>query len=113
MTPPGVTGVFGAHVVAVDEASGAVIAGTLGGWSCQAPGPTQFDGTYLLEHLPVGHSYNVYAEPLDGAVSPAEVSNALVTLCRNSTTEPGWPATQACVVPAVNQEFTTRTRPAP
>jgi len=32
----------------------------------------------------------VYAEPLDGTVSPADVSNALVTLCRNSTTDPGW-----------------------
>jgi hypothetical protein len=110
---PGVTGIFGAHVVAVDEASGAVIAGTLGGWSCKAPGPTQFDGTHVLEHLPVGRSYNVYAEPLDGAVSPSEMSNALTTLCRNATTDPGWPAAQACVVPAVNQEFTTRTRPAP
>jgi len=110
---PSVTGIFGAHVVAVDEATGAVVAATLGGWSCKAPGPVQFDGTYALEHLPVGHSYNVYAEPLDGAVSPSEMSNALTTLCRNSTTDPGWPATQACVVPPVNQEFTTRTRPAP
>jgi hypothetical protein len=112
-TPSGVTGVFGAHVVAVDESSGAVIASTLGGWSCQAPGPVQFDGTYVLEHLPVGHSYYVYAEPLDGVVSPADVSPALDTLCRNSTTDPGWPSSQACVVPAANQQFTTRTRPAP
>lgn len=113
VTPSGVTGVFGAHVVAVDESSGAVIAGTLGGWSCQAPGPVQFDGTYVIEHLPVGRSYYVYAEPLDGAVSPADVSPALETLCRNSTTDPGWPSSQACVVPAANQQFTTRTRPAP
>lgn len=112
-TPSGVTGVFGAHVVAVDENSGAVIAGTLGGWSCQSPGPMQFDGTYVLEHLPVGHSYYVYAEPLDGAVSPADVSQAIEPLCRNSATDPGWPSSQACIVPAVNQEFTTRTRPAP
>jgi hypothetical protein len=35
----------GRHVVAVDAASGAVIGGTLGGWSCVAPGPAQFDGT--------------------------------------------------------------------
>ncbi len=112
-TSPGVTGVFGAHVVAVDEATGAVVAGMLGGWSCQAPGPVQFDGSYALEHLPVAHSYNVYAEPLDGAVAPSELSNALTTLCRNSTTDPGWPNSQACVVPAVNLEFTARTRPAP
>src|SRR5271155_1946861 len=42
-SPPGVTGVFGAHVVAVDAESGAVVAATIGGWSCADPGPTQFD----------------------------------------------------------------------
>lgn len=112
-SPPNVTGIFGAHVVAVDTATGAVMAAALGGWSCQAPGPTQFDGSYLLEHLPVGHAYTVYAEPLDGAVAPADVSNALVTLCRNATTDPGWPPAQACTVPAANIQFTTRTLPAP
>jgi matrixin len=111
--PPGVTGIFGAHVVAVDASSGSVVAGTLGGWSCKAPGPVQFDGGYLIDHLPIGRSYSIYAEPLDGAVAPSEVTNALVTLCRNSTTDPGWPPTQGCVVPLVNQEFTARTRPAP
>lgn len=111
--PPGVTGIFGAHVVAVDTSSGAVIAGTLGGWSCRAPGPVQFDGSYLIDHLPVNRTYSIYAEPLDGAVTPSEVTNALVTLCRNSTTDPGWPPGQGCVVPPVNQEFTARTRPAP
>jgi len=35
-SPAGVTGVFGAQLVAVDVASGKVI-GTLGGWSCTAP----------------------------------------------------------------------------
>ena len=110
---PWVTGIFGAHVVAVDVASGSVIAGTLGGWSCQAPGPVQFDGSYSIVHLPLGKSYAVYAEPLDGAVSPSEVSNALVTLCRNATTDPGWPPAQGCVVPPVNTQFTTRTRPEP
>ena len=34
--PPGVTGVFGSHVVAVDNSTGAVIGATLGGWSCRA-----------------------------------------------------------------------------
>ena len=43
--PPGVTGVLGAQVVAVDNATGAVIGATLGGWSCAPPGPAQFDGT--------------------------------------------------------------------
>jgi len=108
---PWVTGIFGAHVVAVDVATGSVIAGALGGWSCQAPGPVQFDGNYLIAHLPVGKSYAVYAEPLDGAVAPSEVSNALVTVCRNATTDPGWPPAQGCVVPPVNTQFTTRVRP--
>lgn len=111
-TPAGVTGIFGAHVVAVDVSSGNAI-GTLGGWSCAAPGPTQFDGSYLIQHLPVGHSYTVYAEALDGAVAPANVSTALTTLCRNSTTDPGWPAPQACVVPPVDLQFSTRTQPSP
>ena len=112
-SPPGVTGIFGAHVVAVDAASGAVIAGTLSGWSCQAPGPAQFDGTYLIGALAVNHSYKIYAEPLNGAVGPSEVSNALVSLCRNSTTDPGWPPLQSCVVPQPNLELTTATRPFP
>jgi Matrixin len=113
VSPPGVTGIFGAHVVAIDAVSGAVIAGTLGGWSCQAPGPAQFDGTYQIGALAVNHSYKIYAEPLNGAVGPAEVSNAIVSLCRNSTTDPGWPPLQSCVVPAPNLEFTTATRSSP
>ena len=104
--PPGVTGIFGAHVVAVDASTGAVIAGTLGGWSCQAPGPVQFDGTYAINQLPVNHSYKIYAEPLNDTVGPSQVSNAIVSLCRNATTDPGWPPLQACVVPAANLEFT-------
>jgi hypothetical protein len=110
-SPPGVTGIFGAHVVAVDAASGAVIGATLGGWSCAAPGPAQFDGTYEISHLPLGHSYQVYAEPLDNTVYPPLVSPATGSLCRNPTTDAGWPPLQACVVPAVNTSFTTRMRP--
>lgn len=110
-SPPGVTGVFGAHVVAVDTARGAVIGATLGGWSCSSTGPVQFDGTYEISHLPVGHSYQVYAEPLDNTVYPSLVSPATASLCRNPTTDAGWPPLQACVVPAVNTSFTTRTRP--
>jgi Matrixin len=110
-SPPGVTGIFGAHVVAVDAASGAVIGATLGGWSCSAPGPAQFDGSYEIGHLPVGHSYQVYAEPLDNTVYPSLVSPAIASLCRNPTTDAGWPPLQACVVPTVNTSFTTRTRP--
>jgi hypothetical protein len=110
-SPLGVTGIFGAHVVAVDSGSGAVVAGTIGGWSCAAPGPAQFDGSYTIERLPVGHTYTVYAEPLDGAVAPAQIGPAIASLCRNATTDAGWPPLQGCVVPAVDTSFTTRTRP--
>jgi Matrixin len=112
-SPPGVTGVFGAQVVAVDAASGAVVGGAIGGWSCADPGPTQFDGSYAIERLAIGHSYLVYAEPLNGAVAPAQIGNATATLCRNSATDAGWPPLQGCVVPAVNTSFTARTLPGP
>jgi hypothetical protein len=110
VSPPGVSGIFGSHVVAVNSATGAVIAGTLGGWSCTAPGPAQFDGTYEIDRLAIGQSYNVYAEPLDGTVLPAQVGPAIVSLCRNATTDAGWPPLQACVVPAAETNFTTRLR---
>ena len=112
-SPPGVTGVFGTQVVAVDTTSGAAMGATIGGWSCTAPGPAQFDGTYQIDRLAVGHSYTVYAEALNGAVDPSQVSNAIVSLCRNTTSDPGWPPLQGCVVPAVETSFTTRTRPGP
>src|SRR5271163_3109650 len=111
--PPGVTGIFGAQVVAVDAASGVVIAATIGGWSCSAPGPAQFDGTYEIDRLAVGASYLVYAEPLNGVVSPAQITPATAGLCRNSNTDPGWPPLQACTVPGVDVGFTTRTLPGP
>ena len=107
------TGVFGAQVVAVDNASGAAIGATLGGWSCTAPGPAQFDGTFEIDGLAVGQSYTVYAEALNGAVDPSQFGNATASLCRNPTTDPGWPALQGCVVPTVQTSFTTRTRPGP
>jgi hypothetical protein len=110
LSPPNVTGIFGAQVVAMDQASGAVIAATIAGWSCASPGPAQFDGTYEFDHLPVSRSYTLYAEPLDGVVSPAQISPAIATLCRNPTTDPGWPLLQACVVPAANTSFTARFR---
>ncbi|HET8921638.1 MAG TPA: matrixin family metalloprotease [Candidatus Acidoferrum sp.] len=112
-SPPGVTGVFGAHVVAVDNANGAVVGATVGGWSCASPGPAQFDGTYEIDTLAVGGSYTVYAEALNGAVDPSHITNAIALLCRNTTTDPGWPPLQGCVVPAVETSFTTRTRPGP
>jgi hypothetical protein len=110
-TPPGVSGVFGARVVAVDTDSGAVLAGTVGGWSCSDPGPVQFDGSYQIDRLPVGHRYTVYAEPLDGVVAPEQMAPAMVSLCRSATTDAGWPALQGCVVPAANTSFTMRVRP--
>jgi hypothetical protein len=112
-SPPGVTGGFGSHVVAVDTASGAAVAATLGGWSCSAPGPAQFDGTYEIEGLAVGRSYTVYAEPLNGAADPSRFTNAIVPLCRNTVSDAGWPPLQGCVVPTVDLSFTTRTRPGP
>jgi Matrixin len=110
-SPPGVTGVFGAHVVAIDASSGAVAGAAIGGWSCTGTGPAQFDGGYTINGLAVGHSYTVYAEPLDGVVVPANVSNALAGLCRNAGTDGGWPLQQSCVVPGAVTSFTTRTRP--
>ena len=112
-SPPGVTGVFGAQVVAVDAASGAVVGAALGGWSCTAPGPAQFDGTYQINGLSVGHNYTVYAEALNGAVDPSQFDNAIVSLCRNAVSDPGWPPLQGCVVPAADISFTARTRPGP
>jgi len=90
-----------------------VIGATLGGWSCLAPGPSQFDGSYEVAGLPVGISYTVYAEALNGAANPSQFNNALASLCRNAMTDAGWPPLQACIVPAVDISFTTRTRPGP
>ncbi len=112
-SPPGVTGVFGAQVVAVDASTGAVVGATFAGWSCVSPGPAQFDGSYEIDALAVGHSYTVYTEALNGAVDPSQISNAIGSLCRNVMTDPGWPPLQGCVVPAADISFTARTRPAP
>ena len=85
----------------------------MGGWSCTAPGPAQFDGTYQIAGLAVGSDYTIYAEALNGAANPSQFNNAMMSLCRNTMTDPGWPPVQACVVPAVDISFTTRTRPGP
>lgn len=113
LSPPGVTGIFGSHVVAVNASNGNIVTGVVGGWSCSGAGPVQFDGNYRLEKLPIGQNYLVYAEPLNGAVSPDQMSNSLVSLCRNVNSDPGWPTAQTCVVPQPDLEFTTRLRPAP
>jgi hypothetical protein len=104
---------FGSHEVAVDTGSGAVVGTTVDGWSCNDSGPAQFDGSYAIERLSTGSSYQVYVEPLNGAVDSSQISNATASLCRNSTSDPGWPSLQGCMVPPVNISFAVRTRPGP
>ena len=115
VSPPGITGVFPAQVVAVDNTTGAVAAATIAGWTCSNPGPAQFDGSYAFERLPVGasQSYQVYAEPFDGPVTLGDVIYSPTGLCRNSATDPGWPAQFACTVPPSAAPFSARIRPGP
>lgn len=101
-----VTGIFAAHVVAVDADTGSVIAGTLGGWSCNATTASlEFDGTFAIERLPVGRDYAIYAEPLDGLAAPADFGVALGDLCSSGG------ATE-CATPTVDTNFNPRFRPA-
>jgi hypothetical protein len=115
ISPAGVTGIFPAQVVALDNVTGTVTAAVLAGWSCADPGPAQFDGTFSLQRLPVGtsQSYRIYAEPLDGPVVLGSVIYNSTSLCRNSATDPGWPAQYACTVPASAAPFSARIRPGP
>jgi len=106
-----VTGIFGTHVVVVDADTGAVIGATLGGWSCSNPGPAQFDGSYIIERLPLGHNYKVYVEPFIGGAGAKDVANATLDLCRNGSTDTGWPPQFACTTPAVDTNLTTKVRP--
>ena len=101
-----VTGYYGAHVVAFDAATGAVVAGTLGGWSCgPAQQKTSFDGTYQIGGLPLGRTYIVYVEPLSGPVSPAALPGPLLSEpCRAGSAN-------ACTPPAPNTLFSARIRP--
>jgi hypothetical protein len=110
---PGTTGIFAGQVVAIDNATGEVIATAQTGWSCSDPGPPVFDGSYGIERLPVGptQSYQIYVEPFTGAEDPSDVANALAKLCRNTSTDPGWPANASCTVPAVSTNFAARIRP--
>jgi hypothetical protein len=115
ISPAGVTGVFPAQVVALDHANGTVTAAVMAGWSCGDPGPAQFDGAYSLRRLRVraSQSYEIYAEPLDGPVVLGNVIENPTSLCRNSSTDPGWPAQFACAVPASAAPFSARIRPGP
>lgn len=100
-----VTGIFGAHVVAVDSDTGAVIAGTLAGWRCDSPDSSpEFDGSFAIERLPVGHNYTIYAEPLVGLATPGDFSDALNDLCASAAPE--------CTTPAVKTNFNPRILPA-
>jgi Matrixin len=109
----GVTGIFAAQVVAVDNTTGLVIAATQAGWSCSSTGPPIFDGTYILQQLPVGvsQSYQIYVEPFTGPEDPSDVAGSLANLCRNGFTDANWPAQFSCTVPAINTNFTARIRP--
>ena len=101
-----VTGIFGAHVVAVDADTGAVIAGTLGGWSCDSSNSAvRFDGSFDIERLPVGHNYKIYAEPLVGLATAGDFSDALNDVCASGSTA-------SCTTPAVDTNFNPRIRPA-
>jgi hypothetical protein len=115
ISPAGVTGIFPAQVVALDNATGTVTAAVMAGWSCSDPGPAQFDGSFSLQRLMVGatQSYQIYAEPLDGPVVLGNVIYNSTSLCRNSTTDPGWPAQYGCTVPASAAPFSARIRPGP
>ena len=112
--PAGTTGIFAAQVVAVDSGTGSVAAASISGWSCSDPGPPVFDGSYSIERLSVGASqaYQVYAEPLDGPVSPGDVFNQS-TICRNALTDPGWPTQFACITPSPITTFSVGVRAGP
>jgi hypothetical protein len=100
-----VTGIFGTQVVAVDASTGAVIAGTLGGWSCNpANPPALFDGSFNISRLPLGRSYNIYVEPWDGLATASSVQTPISDLCNGSAA--------GCTSPALNTNFTTRMLPA-
>jgi hypothetical protein len=58
-------------------------------------------------------SYEIYAEPLDGPVVLGNVIYNLTSLCRNSTTDPGWPAQYACTAPPSAAPFSARIQPGP
>lgn len=100
-----VTGIFGTQVVAVDADTGAVVAATLGGWSCNVSNPAVlFDGSYRIDRLPLGRNYIVYAEPLDGLATGSSFYETANGLCGESQQNP-------CTPPAVNTNFTARIKP--
>jgi hypothetical protein len=115
LSPGGVIGTFPAQVVAVDNATGNVAAAVLAGWSCSGSGPTQFDGSFSLQELSVGNlqNYQIYAEPLDGPIILGNIIYNFSSLCRNASSDPGWPAQFACTVPPPAAPFSARLKPGP
>jgi hypothetical protein len=115
LSPAGVTGIFPAQVVALDNATGTVTAAVLAGWSCNDPGPAQFDGTFSLQQLTGGstQNYQIYAEPLDGPMILGNVIYNFTSLCRNATSDPGWPVQFSCTVPPSAAPFSARLKPGP
>jgi hypothetical protein len=100
-----VTGMVGAQVVALDADTGAIVAGVFSTGSCNASSPpTQFDGSYDLERLPVGGNFNLYVEPLVGIALPADFV-VPADLCSQDVTP-------SCTAPAANTNFNVRTLPA-
>jgi hypothetical protein len=93
-----VTGIVGAHVVAVNTSTGSVVAGALSGWSCASPTSSpRWDGTFTIQRLPVGESYMLYAEPLIGIAQPSDFGDILADPCTNSN--------PACSPPAFHTNF--------
>lgn len=75
-------GIFRAQLVAVGANTGALIAGTLGGCTCNAASPpANSDGTYELDRMPAGQNYIINAEPLEGIVNPSDFGQLLEKLC--------------------------------
>lgn len=105
-TSPGqyLTGMFGSQAVAVDAATGSVFSATLGGWTCDpSTSVVQFDGSYVLGPLPVGHSYVIYAEPFVGLVEGSDIASAFANLCGSGNS--------SCTLPALNTNFAPRIAP--
>ncbi|HVB35417.1 MAG TPA: matrixin family metalloprotease [Patescibacteria group bacterium] len=101
-----VTGIFGANVVAVDAQTGQIVAAAIAGWSCPSPSATPvFDGTYTIARLPLGRSYNLYIEPLDGVVSPADLGGNSLNPCSTTSSTP-------CTSPPGDANFVAHVRPA-
>jgi len=101
-----VTGIFGANVVAVDAQTGEIVAGAISGWSCPSASATPvFDGSYTIARLPLGHSYNLYIEPLDATVTPTDIGGNSLNPCSTPNATP-------CTSPPANTNFVAHVRPA-